>query len=122
MQKKGRKGVLGREPHFPESLKIAIAREYLTGQLSYGQLAEKHQLPSSDTARYFVTWYKKWQSQQDSTAAAVPTEQGGALSETIDQLKHANLRITALEMLIKNAEKELGVDITKKFGTKQPGK
>ena len=31
-----------------------------------------------------------------------------------------NLKIIALQMLIENASKELGVDIVKKFGTKQP--
>ena len=37
-------------------------------------------------------------------------------------LKEANLKVTALEMLIENASKELGVDLIKKFGTKQPKK
>lgn len=114
--------MLGRESSFPESLKIAVAREYLTGQLSFSQLAEKHQLPSGDTARYFVTWYKAWLSRQEAAAAQVPAEPSNVSSELTEQLRYANLRITALEMLIKNAEKELGVDITKKPGTKQQGK
>jgi len=33
-----------------------------------------------------------------------------------------SLQVIALQMLIENASKELGVDIVKKFGTKQPGK
>jgi len=37
-------------------------------------------------------------------------------------LREANIRITALEMMIKNAEQELGIDIVKKSGTKQQGK
>ena len=40
----------------------------------------------------------------------------------IKALKEANLKIAALEMLIENAGKELGVDLVKKLGTKQLGK
>jgi len=35
------------------------------------------------------------------------------------QLQEANLKIAGLEMLIETAQKELGVDIVKKYGTKQ---
>jgi hypothetical protein len=43
-------------------------------------------------------------------------------SETDKALKEAHLKIAALEMLIENAGKELGVDLVKKPGTKQSGK
>jgi hypothetical protein len=38
------------------------------------------------------------------------------------QLKEALLKVEALELLIANAQKELGIDLVKKLGTKQPGK
>jgi transposase-like protein len=120
MKEKDSKG--GKPPLFPEPFKIAVAREYLLGQLSYSQLAKKHQLTSGDTVRYFVSWYKQWIARQEQEAAIEP---GAAVDNALaltDQLKQANLRITALEMLIKNAEKELGVDLVKKSGTKQQGK
>jgi hypothetical protein len=39
--------------------------------------------------------------------------------QILKQLKDANLKVTGLEMLIETAQKELGIDIVKKPGTKQ---
>ncbi len=39
-KQKGRKGFLGRKPIYEEPFKIALAREYLSGQLSLNQLAK----------------------------------------------------------------------------------
>jgi|SRR5687768_6925441 transposase-like protein len=122
MQEKGRKGQKSGKTIYDDSLKIAIAREYLTGQYSFGQLAKKYDLPNKETPRYFVNWYKNWLSLQDSKQVDQPLSQSKDAIELSEQLRHANLRITALELLIKNAEKELGVDIVKKPGTKQQGK
>jgi transposase-like protein len=118
MKEKGRKGVLGRASVFEESLKIAVAREYLHGQLSYSQIAKKYELPSGDTARFFVRWYKEWQLKQEGKEVITPSS---CSQEEIlrQELGQAHLRITALELLIQNAEKELGIDIRKKSGTKQ---
>jgi transposase-like protein len=122
MKEKGRKGLLGKAPVFEESFKIAVAREYLTGQLSYRQLATKHNLTSGDTARYFVSWYKAWREKQELSGEQTAPVNKGYDADLEQQLKQANLRITALEMLIKNAEQELGIDIVKKSGTKRHGK
>lgn len=122
MKEKGRKGLLGKAPVFEESFKIAVAREFLMGQLSYSQLSTKHNLPSRDTARYFVCWYKAWLEKQEHSIEQTEPVNKGYDSDLEQQLKQANLRITALEMLIKNAEQELGIDIVKKSGTKQQDK
>lgn len=56
---------------------------------------------------------------------AQQAEQPATISEVEElrkQLKQANLKVAAWEMLLQNAGKELGVDIVKKFGTKQSGK
>jgi hypothetical protein len=42
--------------------------------------------------------------------------------ELSQQLKEANLKIAGLQMLIEIAQKELGIDIVKKPGTKQSSK
>jgi transposase-like protein len=122
MKQKGLKGSKeGRTPLYDESLKIIVAREYLTGQSSYTQLAGKYNLEKAATVRHFVKWYH---AQLDSKEQLNATQPGISLqaSDLQQQLAQANLRITALEMLIQNAEKELGVDIKKKYGTKQPSK
>jgi len=120
-KEKGLKGVRGFKPTiFEEGFKIALAREYLNGQLSFNQLAKKYNVPSGDTIRYFVRWYNKWLQQQNTFNSDSPS--AAPQIELQQKLDHANLRITALEMLIQNADRELGIDITKKFGTKQQGK
>ena len=114
-KKKGLKRSLdGRPSIFEESLKIAVAREYIEGQYSYRQVADKYGLPSADTVRWFVKWYSQYVKDQPVTER---NEDTGSSDEQALRLK-----ITALEMLIQNAEKEFGIEIVKKSGTKQRGK
>ena len=112
----------GAVPVFDEAFKIMVAREYLTGQLSYGQLARKYNLSGEHTPRYFVRWYQQWQEERELSlqgnfpAETNPDEEKQQLKK---QLFEANLKITALEILIRTAEESLGVDIGKKAGTKR---
>lgn len=107
----------GREPIYDPALKVAVAREYLTSSLGYGRLAKKYGLKIS-TVSFFVRWYKENYEHLktgDGASQSLDSPQPG-------QLHDANLKITALELLIENASKELGVDLVKKFGTKQSHK
>lgn len=107
----------GREPIYDSGLKIAVAREYLTSSLGYGRLAKKYGLKIC-TVSFFVRWYKEnYDHLNAGKEAAEPVK-----SQQQGQLHDANLKITALELLIENASKELGVDLVKKFGTKQSHK
>jgi hypothetical protein len=111
----------GRPSAYETDFKIAVAREYLTSNLGYGALSDKYGL-RIDLVRLFVKWYK-------STYPAINIEDTphtdvshkGPLEYVALQkeLQQANLKITALEMLMENVQKELGVDIIKKPGTKQ---
>ncbi len=114
----------GNPPIYDNSLKAAVAREYLTTNLGYGALAKKYGLPGRDVAKWFVRWYKRQDTgpvpiSQDKPINTAVHETEKQLSE---ELKEAHLKIAALEMLIQNAQKELGVDILKKPGTKQSNK
>ena len=111
----------GRSPYYAPSFKIAVARDYLSSSLGYGAIAKKYGISSISTIRFFVKWYKKKYpdgviiEKADSNAEEKPA----ALTK---ELQQANLKITGLEMLIEMAEKELGIDIIKKFGAKQSKK
>ena len=113
----------GRTPIFDSELKIAIAREYLTSNLGYGKLAVKYELPGPDTVRFFVRWYKKnYPSANSPDSGSVQENNLDSTKDTKElqkELKEANLKIAGLEILIETAQKELGVDIIKKRGTKQ---
>jgi transposase-like protein len=106
----------GRQDIYDPAFKIAIAREYLTTSLGYTKLAKKYNLPGEATARHFLRWYRR--KYPDGIVELKKTE----VPVEDKELKEANLKITALEMLIENASKELGVDLVKKFGTKQSKK
>jgi transposase-like protein len=109
----------GRDPIYDPALKILIAQEYLSSNLGYGKLAKKHDLKISSVV-FFVRWYREHYdglSRQNEPGESSKfnecqnPEQGG--------LREANLKIAGLQMLIENASKELGVDLVKKFGTRQ---
>ena len=125
----------GREPLYEESDKIAIAREYLTGNLGYSELGKKYGLGKA-TIRHFVKWYE--QNYGGIEASRLTPEEAGAVpagpdadkpaattareKEKDKALEEAQLKIMALEMLIANASKEVGFDLLKKYGTKQSNK
>ena len=114
----------GRSPIYQTSLKIAIARQYLTGNLGYGKLAAKHNL-STRTVIHFVRWYRKNYPEPIQETISLPAVQlasGDTNQQLEKKLKEANLKITALEILIQKAGKELDTDLIKKHGTKQSSK
>ncbi|MES1226006.1 MAG: transposase [Bacteroidota bacterium] len=105
---------------YDPAFKIAVAREYLTSVLGRKKLAEKYNLRNGNTVRFFVRWY---QEKYPNGVIEEKTSDDSELSlEMNKDLKDANLKIAALEMLIEEACKELGIDLVKKFGTKQPKK
>ena len=119
----------GRPIIYESHFKIALAREYLTGNLGYKALAKKYGIEEYHTVRHFVRWYKKHYPQQEQEEASVPQREDRPTTEAVasqpdnnkqlsKELREANLKIAGLEMLIENAQKELGVDIVKKSGTK----
>jgi transposase-like protein len=113
----------GRASIYESSLKIAVAREYLTSNLGYGRLAQKYGLNGPSVVREFVKWYKKRYPQGHEQQPQQTLEVKGTRDKQGDKaLQEANLKIEALETLIEIAQKELGIDIVKKFGTKQSTK
>lgn len=97
---------------YDPQLKLTIAREYLNTELGYGSLSKKYGIP--ETSIYdFVKWYKDKYSEDIIAEAS---------SHSNKRLDEKELKITALQMLIENASKELGIDLVKKFGSKQSKK
>lgn len=113
----------GRTPIFDEGLKIAIAREYLSGNLSHAQLASKYSIANGTTVRHFVRWYQSKYPDGDVAPTAVTNPAGQADNTELEalrkQLKEAQLKVAGYETMMSVAKKELGIDIPKKFGTKQ---
>jgi len=117
--RKGSKG--GRLAIYDDSFKIAAARDYFEGNLSMSQVAQKHGI-EADTMYYFMRWYRgKHQSKgiEEPQSSSIPLP---APDQLVKELAAARLKITALELLLSNAEREMGVDILKKPGTKPSSK
>lgn len=106
-----------RKDKYDAQLKIAIAQEYLSTDQGIFSLSKKYNIPKS-TVRDFVTWYKD----KYPTGLRAPLGEPAEVISNIDSRSDSDLKVIALQMLIENASKELGVDIVKKFGTKQPKK
>ena len=112
---KPRKNKPGGKAIYDESLKIAVARAYITGNLSFSQVAEKFKIAGGrEVVGGFVKWYRKhYQEELLSTNTSPPnlnkdnnTEQQKRVKELEKELSHANLKIAALEIMIEIAEKE----------------
>jgi transposase-like protein len=119
---KPRKGLnTGRVPVYDQSFKIAVVKEYLSGEYSLAQVGKKHNL-TRDTVHHFVQWYKTYYPEPKpvEVTAVLPSETRPkrTVEELEQELAYANLKITAFEILISNAEREMGVDIRKKAGSK----
>lgn len=98
----------GREPLYPDSLKISIAREYLTGNLGYKLLARKHKL-SVSTIVYFVRWYsRQYPAVTGTVTTSAAASQVPTAKELENQLREANLKIVALEMLMQLPKRSWG--------------
>ena len=87
----------GKTPLYETSFKVAVAREYLTGNLGYGGLAKKYSMPAP-TVAYFVKWYGKRSPDAaiDTVLLAVTPQEDRPLE---NRLREANLKIAGLEML-----------------------
>lgn len=121
---KPRKNKAGGKSLYDESLKIAAARDYLTGNLSLSQIAEKYGISGGkESVRWFVKWYQEhYQIQLSQTNSSPPIcgdKEEKSTKDLQKQLSEANLKIAALEIMIQVAEEDLGIEIRKKPGTKQ---
>lgn len=114
-----KKQIGGRSPIYENSFKIAVARDYLTGQVGMSEIGKKYNLVASQV-RWMVRWYQKEYGDQalsgDLQVENPPIEDTSDLSR---ELHLANLKIAGLEIMMEIASKELGFDIRKKPGAKQ---
>lgn len=127
-----KKKAMGRRPVYEENLKITVARDYLTGDLSLTEIAQKYNLPNKGAANSMVVWYRlnygdegqKGMSSKPKPDidTASPKVNPGSDKAKNRELEDALLKVEALELLLANAKKELGIDLLKKYGTKRPNK
>lgn len=121
----GRKGQKGRVSQYDLSFRRYIARKYRDGNKSLAQIAREYGL-----SRYQVSeWYYRFCSElSEDVIVPLMTEQEQKevemLQKQIEALKkkleYEQMRNFAWETMADLAKTELGIDIRKNFGAKQP--
>jgi len=121
----GLKGQRGRQFEYDLSFMHLVVREYMMGDLSMAQVAEKHNIN-----RYQLRgWIRRFSSDlsEETPTTLILTEKESQdqellkkqIEELTKKLTHSQMKITGLELMIDIAEEQLNIDIRKKSGTKQ---
>jgi transposase len=123
---KGRKGQIGRYPKYDITYKRYIVKQYKDGDRSMAQVAVDNGLTKDQVKE----WVRLFSSEIASTENLVPsmTEQEKQDFESLrkrnealeKKLQYEQMKNFALETMIDLAKEELGVDIRKNSGAKQP--
>ena len=123
---KGRKGKPGRKGQHSVAFKLQVCRSYLDGDESYAQVGLHYGVRREQICRWIQAYYPELSVNKPTATTMTEAEQKEleALRKQNKDLKakleYADMKATALEIMIDIAEKQLGVDIKKKPGTKQP--
>ena len=122
---RGRKGRKGRESTHDVAFKRRVAQEYLNGDQSTTQIAQIFNVPHQTVSR----WAKQFSSElADEIIIAPMTEQEKKEFEALKKqnvalkkkLEYEQMRNFALETMVDLAKEELGIDLRKNSGAKQP--
>jgi transposase-like protein len=126
VRERGRKGRRGRKSQHDLAFKQKVAWEYVNGDLSYHQLSVQYGVDRPTICRWVKQFYGELSVSEPTSTEMTDTEKKEleALkrqnAELKKKLEYAELKATAYELMVDIAEKELGIDIKKKSGTKQP--
>lgn len=122
---RGRKGQKGRPSKYDNELKRKIAKQYLEGNQSLTEIHIEYGISKQDISR----WAKRFScelAEEPTISAMTEQEQKevNALQKQLEALKkkleYEQMRNFALETMADLAKTELGIDIRKNFGAKQP--
>lgn len=121
----GRKGQKGRNPKYDISLKRKVAKSYLEGNESTTQIGDIYNVSHQHVSR----WAKQFSCELAEEQIIIPmTDQEakdlGVLKKQVEALKkkleYEQMRNFALETMVDLAKSELGIDLRKNSGAKQP--
>jgi len=121
----GRKSQKGRKSGYDDSFKRKVARQYLNTNQSLAEVANQYGVKKIDVSN----WKKRFSNELAEDIIVFPmTEQEQkdmkALQKQIEALKkkleYEEMKIFALETMIDLAKTELGIDVRKNYGAKQP--
>ena len=121
----GRKGQKGRMPKYDISFIRNVAARYLQGSQSLYQLAEEFNIPP----QYISRWAQRFSPELAEEQIIIPMTDGEEkdielLKKELESLKkkleYEQMKNFALETMVDLAKSELGIDLRKNSGAKQP--
>ena len=95
--------------------KQQIVSEYLTGNESFAELSKKYGV----NARTIQTWVRAFRKQVEASPLAAEEEQTSANKSLEKRLKQAELKNELLEEMLRLSEEHTGINLRKKFGSRQ---
>lgn len=123
---KGRKGQRGIARYDP-ILRRKIGMEYANGDQSLNQLSSRYQIPAQTISRWAIQY--SCELAEEPISIPMTEQEQKELAELQKQLvalkkklEFEQMRNFALETMADLAKTELGIDIRKNFGAKQPKK
>jgi transposase-like protein len=125
---KGRKGQKGVQTKYDISFLRKICMEYQNGDLSLYQLEAKYLVSRQTICRWTKQFSSELGEEINSSPPMTTQEQQDveALQKQIEaltkKLEYEQIRNFALETMVDLAKTELGIDVRKNFGAKQPKK
>lgn len=127
-KEKGRKRQKGAGYKYDSALRRKVAMEYINGDQSLHQLSRIYNIPNQNISRW-VKEYSGELAEEEPKVISMTTEeekdfealkkQNEALKKKLD---YEQMRNFALETMIDLAKTELGIDLRKNSGAKQPKK
>jgi transposase-like protein len=121
------KGQRGRLSVYSTSFQRKVAQEYVNGTKAKVEVARSYGLTVNQLGKW-INKYCSELSEEIMTAPMIESEQKEleTLKKQLDALKkkleYEQVRTFALETMLDLAKSELGIDVRKKFGAKQPKK
>lgn len=109
-------------PHYSESFKKQIVREYEQGLLNKGQLKRKYAIGGKSR---ILEWCRKYGKlaypKQSATGRPMKDPQKQRIKELEAKLKAAELKLRVYDKLIEVTNRELDADIVKKIEARLSG-
>lgn len=99
--------------------KEAIIAEYLTGDYSYRQLGNKYGIDFRNIHTWVNRYKGKVKSKRDTIEPQIQEVQPREVKQLQAELRKAKLHAEVLEEMLKLSENLTGIELRKKFGTKQ---
>ena len=106
--------------------KEEIVAEYLTGNISYRALGQKHGIPSRSICDWVMkyqgrlpSWREKEKRRKEKATGKKEQELSNDVKVLQKALRKSELKNELLEEMLKLSEEHTGIDLRKKFGTKQ---